>query len=89
MYRKAKRDKNEKHIVDFLRRVGATVAYIDAPGIPDLLVGYRGVTTLIEIKSKRGKLTQPQKEFFDSWQGTCHIVRSTTDAKKVLRQCQL
>ena len=46
----AARDKNEPEIVHALRQVGAYVALINGTGVPDLLVGYKGETFLLEVK---------------------------------------
>jgi hypothetical protein len=44
------RDKNEREIVDALRKAGATVTQLNEKGVPDLLVGYAGRTYLLEVK---------------------------------------
>jgi len=54
MRRHAKRDVNEKDIVDGLRAVSATVDRINEEDMPDLIVGFRGVNYLIEIKPPPG-----------------------------------
>jgi hypothetical protein len=48
--RAANRDISEPAIVTALREAGATVHPIDSTGCPDLLVGYRGETYLLECK---------------------------------------
>lgn len=85
VYRKAKRDKNEKRLVDFLRRCGASIAYLDDPGVPDLLVGYCGLNLLMEVKGQKGKLTSAQKSFIQNWSGTVYVVRTIRDVKLALR----
>ena len=64
----ARVDANQEQIVSALRAAGAYVWII---GIPvDLLVGYRGHTFLVEIKSTtKGRLTPLQADFFESWCG--------------------
>ena len=49
MRRAARRDDNEKAIVEALRAVGATVYYLDEPC--DLLVGMNNKTLLMECKN--------------------------------------
>lgn len=44
------RDSNEVEIVTALQQVGASVTRIGEPGVPDLLVGFRGETYLLEVK---------------------------------------
>jgi hypothetical protein len=81
----AKRDMNEKRIVEALRMVpGVTVVHLNAPGLPDLLVGRNGVNYLMEIKTPRGKLTEPEQDFFERWNGQCAVVRSVDDAQLVI-----
>jgi Holliday junction resolvase len=55
-----KRDLNEKPIVDALRKVGASVIRISEKGAPDLLVFYRGVVSLLEVKGRLGTATAAQ-----------------------------
>jgi hypothetical protein len=69
-------DANQAAVVAALRRVGATVQPLHAvgDGVPDLLVGFRGQTFLIEVKdgmkppSKR-KLTPDQVDWHSAWRG--------------------
>jgi len=72
MRRAARRDENEKEIVEALRAVGATVYHLDEPC--DLLVGYRQQTILMEVKSPKtqyGKkgFNENQKHFAENWKG--------------------
>lgn len=48
--RAARRDENEPEIVQALEAVGATVQILSFPGVPDLLVGWRGQMWLLEVK---------------------------------------
>ena len=72
MRKAARRDQNEKEIVDALRAMGATVYYIDDPC--DLLVGYHNKTLLMEVKNpaspygKKG-FNENQKHFAENWKG--------------------
>jgi len=61
--RAAKRDANEPAIIEALRRAGAVVYPISGKDVPDLLVIYRGVVDIIEVKTKTGKLTDGQREY--------------------------
>ena len=81
----ARRDNNERAIVDALEGVGATVVSISENGVPDLLVGWRGETYLIEVKGKRGKLTPPQEAFIGGWDGSpVRVVRSVNEALQAI-----
>jgi AmiR/NasT family two-component response regulator len=53
----AKRDKNERQIVEALRSIGCEVERMDAV---DLLVLYQGQVLLLEVKSPTGRLTKTQ-----------------------------
>ena len=68
--RYAKRvDQNQDQIVVALRAAGANVWIISLP--VDLLVGYKGHTFLVEIKTDAKKrLTALQQDFFESWGGS-------------------
>ena len=67
--RHAKRvDANQDAIVATLRAAGAYVWIIGLP--VDLLVGYKGHTFLVEVKTtSRKPLTALQADFFQSWSG--------------------
>lgn len=51
MRRAANRDASEAAIVAALRGVGASVTLLSQDGVPDLLVGWRGETFLLEVKT--------------------------------------
>lgn len=85
-------DANQNDIVRALRGLGAYVRIISqGDGIPDLLVGYRGRTVLIEVKDgdkvpSAQKLTTAEEKFHMEWTGdTCVIVNSVESALQVLR----
>ena len=67
--RHAKRvDANQDQIVVALRAAGAYVWIISLP--VDLLVGYKGHTFLVEIKTDaKQRLTALQQDFFKNWDG--------------------
>ena len=89
MRRAARRDENEKSIVEALRAVGATVYYLDEPC--DLLVGYNGQTVLMELKNPKtgyGKkgFNENQKHFAENWKGgTFCLVDSIESALRMLK----
>jgi len=71
MYAK-KTDSNHVEISKALRQLGAVVHNLSrqGEGIPDLLVGYRGHTLLVEIKSShKATYTPAQRDFFANWTG--------------------
>jgi hypothetical protein len=84
-------DDNQNDIVAALRKAGATVRVISqGEGIPDLLVGFRGETILLEVKDgnkppSARTLTPAEKKFFDEWEGgLCMVVKSVEDALELL-----
>ena len=82
----AKADANQHAIMKALRWKGATVHTLHrvGQGCPDLLVGYRGINLLMEVKSDTGKLTTDEGRWHRRWKGQVCIVRSTDDALDVL-----
>ena len=81
------RDANEPDIVRALEQVHATVHELHAP--VDLLVGWRGVNWLLEVKDGRKipahrALTAEQVEFFQLWRGSRAVVRSPAEALCVI-----
>ena len=69
-----KRDTNEPAIVAALEQVGAVVFRLNAPGCPDLLVGWRGTWLPMEVKTPTGTLTRLQ---WASWQGNPYPIVTT------------
>jgi len=78
--RHAKRvDANQDQIIIALRAAGANVWIISLP--VDLLVGYKGHTFLVEIKTTaRKRLTPLQQDFFESWCGGTLVRIDSPDA---------
>ena len=74
--RAARVDANHVQVVEALRAAGATVQSLAGvgKGVPDLLVGYRQTTLLMEVKdghkspSKR-VLTEDQHKWHREWSG--------------------
>jgi len=88
-------DANQNKIVDALRGAGAFVRIVtQGDGIPDLLVAYRGVTILMEVKDgdkppSARKLTEAEQKFFDEWTGgMLVIVNSAQEALEILKRCE-
>ena len=80
--RAAKVDTNQPEIVAALKAVGASVQHLHmvGDGCFDILVGFRGVNYLLEIKTSTGKLNDLQKEFRGKWKGHKDVVRSIDQA---------
>lgn len=85
---KAAVDRNQKNIVDALRRAGCDVEYIKQP--VDLLVGRAGKTYLLEVKvakekgERGGSKTDAQQIFFANWRGHVAEVRTIEEALKAV-----
>lgn len=82
-----KADLNQARIVSALREIGASVEILAAAGhgCPDLLVGYAGANYLLEVKSKKGKLTPDQERWHGFWRGQVGVVRTIGEALDVLK----
>ncbi len=92
MRRAAKIDDNQKAIVKALRSIpGCSVRSLAAvgQGMPDIIVGLRGVNYLFEIKDgakipSARKLTPLEQQFFDTWGGQCAVVKNIDEAVELL-----
>lgn len=90
-----RRDACEKAIVLALEAAGATVTKLDGRGVPDLLVGFRGMTLLMECKDPddgarnsrhNGRkvanplgLRESQWAWWQTWRGYPPVVVSTPE----------
>lgn len=83
-----RRDDNEREIIDALECAGCYVQQLDGTGLPDLLVGFRGETYLLEVKAehqKSGKgrkrtesgLRPSQETWFALWTGKPVTIATT------------
>ena len=93
MRRAARRDANERRVIDALRACGAYVKQINDEGLADLLVFYRGHTLILEVKDgdkppSARALTPAEQKFHDEWPGqNLYIVNSEHEALDVLKRC--
>jgi len=65
-------DENQKQLVHTFIALGASVLNLSTVGrgCPDLLVGYRGKSVLVEIKrNEKATYTEPQVKFMQEWRG--------------------
>lgn len=88
---RARIDDNQTKIVEALRSIGATVQSLAGvgKGCPDLVVGFRSVNYLMEIKDgakvpSARKLTPDEAEWHDLWRGEVYVVKSVTQALIVI-----
>lgn len=82
MRRARKVDANQAAIVAALRAAGRTVEILAdvGRGVPDLLVGLRGATFLLEVKMLGERLTPDQMEWHRRWRGHVAVVRTPQEA---------
>jgi hypothetical protein len=84
-------DANQPEIVKALRAAGASVQSLAdlGRGVPDLLVGWRGINLLFEVKdgAKRPsarRLTPGEEQWHRRWRGQVVVVESVDDALHAL-----
>lgn len=81
-------DENQPDIIKGLRKAGATVepTYMVGAGFPDLVVGYMGMTLLMEVKLpvKSSQLNPKQVKWHEAWDGQVCVVRTPEQAVSAL-----
>jgi hypothetical protein len=93
MRRAARRDVNERRVIDALKACGAYVKQINDEGLADLLVYYRGYTLIFEVKDgdkppSQRALTPAEAKFHAEWPGqNLYIVNSEHEALDILKKC--
>lgn len=87
--RAAKRDQNESLIFAAFRAAGCSILPISAAGCPDAVIfcpALKGAALLIEVKARKGTLTEAQKKWRETWTGPQpHIVRDIETALKLAK----
>jgi len=79
-------DANQAEIVAALRKAGCRVLDLHevGKGCPDLLVLCRGALFLLEVKTKKGRLTSAEVKFITEWReearGPIYVVRDVSAA---------
>lgn len=91
MRRAARTDENHAEIARALRAIGAHVTDLSrvGQGCPDLLVGYRGLWRVLEIKDggkspSRRRLTDAQRQWHAQTCAPVHVVTSTWEALEAI-----
>jgi hypothetical protein len=84
-------DANQNAVVSYLRSLGMSVCILSpmGKGIPDLLVGWRGLNVLLELKDgskppSAQELTGDERDWHAKWAGQLHTVNSAQDAARVV-----
>lgn len=86
----AKRDDNERPIIEALKLAGCSIQQLSVKGCPDLLVGFvdpfsgEPTNLLMEIKGDKGKLTTDEAEWIQDWRGQVFIVHSVEEALEIV-----
>jgi len=86
-------DANQKQIIELVRKLpGASITstHTIGKGFPDLVIGYKGINYLIELKDgnkpkSQKKLTPDEVEFHMKWNGQIAICENFEDILKILK----
>lgn len=86
-------DSNQKQLMKLCRQIpGVSVVTLHevGKGVGDILLGFRKVNYLLEIKNplmtkSRKKLTAPEEKFHEKWQGQIAVVESIEDVLKLIQ----
>jgi len=83
-------DDNQREITAALRKIGCSVQPVHTigRGCPDLLVGYKGINLLLEIKDgakpeSRQRLTPDEIRWHLSWRGQVAVITSVENALRL------
>jgi len=89
--RAAKIDDNQNDLVALMRAMGVSVAITSAAhdGFTDLVVGFGGITVLVEVKDgskepARRKLTPQQVAFHGSFKGAITVIENEQQAVELV-----
>ena len=85
--RNARRDRNEKLLIDYFTKAGALVYRLSGADLPDLLLGHRGRWLLVEVKSPKGRLKPGQQQFHATANALglpCYTVYTLDQAREVI-----
>lgn len=87
MRRAAKVDANQAQLVDLLRTAGMSVAVTSSShdGFPDLVVGYGGISVLVEVKDgakspSARQFTPKQTDFHSAFKGAITVIEDEEQA---------
>jgi hypothetical protein len=85
-------DANQKKIVEMVRKLpGASITstHTIGKGFPDLVIGYKGINYLIEIKDGKKppsarKLTPDEVKFHHEWSGQISIIKNLDELLQII-----
>lgn len=86
-------DANHKQIIDAIRKIPSISVYsthMVGKGFPDIVIGYKGINYLVEIKDgaktkSQKKLTEDEIRFHQSWFGQIIVCECVKDVLKLLQ----
>ena len=84
--RAAKVDANQRQIVRGVREFGGSVQHLHmvGDGCGDILIGYKRVNYLVEIKTETGTLTPAEEVFHEKWGGQIDIARNLDEVLELI-----
>lgn len=85
-------DANQNEVVKSLRQlpgISVRVTSMVGDGCPDLIIGYKAMNYLIELKDEKKipskkKLTEPEEKFHQSWTGQINVCENLDEILKVI-----
>lgn len=88
-----KTDANHKEIMNAFRQIpylSVFSTHMVGKGFPDIVVGYRGINLLVEIKDgkkspSQRKLTKDEMVFHRQWNGQVIVITCVEDIYKLLK----
>ena len=86
-------DANHKEIVDSIRKIPSLSVFsthMVGKGFPDIVIGYKGINYLVEIKDgektkSQKKLTEDEIKFHQSWFGQIIVCECVQDVYVLLK----
>jgi hypothetical protein len=86
-------DANHKEIVDAIRKIPSLSVFSThtiGKGFPDIVIGYKGINYLVEIKDgaktkSQKKLTEDEIRFHQSWFGQIIVCECVQDVYVLLK----
>lgn len=86
-------DANHKEIVDSIRKIPSLSVFsthMVGKGFPDIVIGYKGINYLVEIKDgaktkSQKKLTDDEIRFHQSWFGQIIVCECVKDVLELLQ----
>jgi len=87
--RRRRADENQAEIVGDLRAIGAYVLHLHTigGGCPDIVVLWRGVRWMFDIKGSQGRLFQKQRDWHRIWReagGNVAVIRTSEEAFRIM-----